>query len=325
MKFKIVCLRPEKDFTDNGVNPPSNFDVVYFEKLNQSVVQSIEKADVLIIPAVGEYIDTKFFEKSSVKLIQVTGAGFDRVNEKKLRKLNINVCNVTGVNSNSVAEFCIGNTISLLRSIKKSDRLINLGKYSEVRKQIIEEKLFELHGLNACFIGLGPIGSCTADYFHKFGCKIFCNDIKPLGKEFLNSLGAKQITLEDLLKKADIVSIHLPLNESTKNLIDRKKLSLLKPNAIIINASRGGIINERDLAQALIKRTLRGVVMDVFEDEPIKENNPLINLPEDIQDNIILTPHIAGVTKQSWNYLFKESWQNVEKFLNGKQIKFLVN
>ena len=82
MKFKIVCLRPEKDFTDNGVNPPSNFDVIYFEKLNQSVVQSIEKADVLIIPAVGEYIDTKFFEKSSVKLIQVTGAGFDRVNEQ---------------------------------------------------------------------------------------------------------------------------------------------------------------------------------------------------------------------------------------------------
>ena len=207
VKFKIVCLRPKKDFTDNGVKTPSIFDVFYFEKFNANSVELIQNADVLILPAVGEVIDTKVFEKSSIKLIQVTGAGFDRVDEKKLRKLNINVCNVTGANSNSVAEYCIGNAISLLRSIKIADKLIGLGKFSEVRKQIIEEDLFELQGLNACFIGLGPIGACVAGYFHKFGCKIFCNDIKPLEKKFLNSLGAHQITLEDVLATGDIISI----------------------------------------------------------------------------------------------------------------------
>jgi len=325
LKFKIVCLRPKKDFTDNGVKPPSIFDVFYFKKLNAKSAELIQNADALILPAVGEVIDTKIFEKSSIKLIQITGAGFDRVDEKKLRKLNINVCNVTGVNSNSVAEYCIGNAISLLRSTKISDRLIHLGKYSEVRKQIIEDDLFELQGLNACFIGLGPIGSCVADYFHKFGCKIFCNDIKSLKRSFLNNLRAKQITIEEVFKIGDIISIHLPLNHSTKNLIDWQKLNLMKSNAILINASRGGIINEYDLAKALLNKKIRGVALDVFKDEPIKENNPLINLPEKINKNVILTPHIAGVTKQSWNYLFEESWQNVENFLNGNSLKYLVN
>ena len=325
MKFKIVCLRPKKDFTDNGVNSPSNFKIDYFDKYNEISAKAIQNADVLVLPAVGDYIDTKIFETSSIKLIQVTGAGYDRVDEKKLRDLNISVCNVTGVNSNSVAEYCLGNAITLLRSMKKSDKLINLGRYSEVRKQVIQENLFELKGLNACFIGLGPIGSCTANYFHKFGCQIFCNDVKPLEKSFLNSLGAKQISLEDLLAIGDIISIHLPLTKSTKNLIDRKKFDLMKPNAILINASRGGIINENDLAKTLLNRKIRGVVMDVFEDEPIKESNPLINLPDEIRENIILSPHIAGVTKQSWNYLFKESWKNVENFLSGKPVKYLVN
>jgi len=325
VKFKIVCLRPKKDFTDNGVKPPSIFDVIYFEKFNANSVKLIQNADVLILPAVGKVIDINVFEKSSIKLIQVTGAGFDRVDEKKLRNLNINVCNVTGVNSNSVAEYCIGNAITLLRSIKIADKLINLGKFSEVRKQIIEEDLFELQGLNACFIGLGPIGACVAGYFHKFGCKIFCNDIKSLQNSFLNNLGAKQITLEEVFKIGDIISIHLPLNHSTKNLINRQKLNLMKSNAILINASRGGIINENDLAKALLNKKIRGAVLDVFKDEPIKKNNPLLNLPEEIKKAVILTPHIAGVTKQSWNYLFKESWQNVENFLNGKPLKYLVN
>ena len=99
----------------------------------------------------------------------------------------------------------------------------------------------------------------------------------------------------------------------------------MKSNAILINASRGGIINENDLAKALLNKKIRGAVLDVFRDEPIKENNPLLKLPEEIKKTVILTPHIAGVTKQSWHYLFKESWLNVENFLNGKPLKYLVN
>ena len=168
MKFKIVCLRPKKDFTDNGVNSPSNFKIDYFDKYNEISAKAIQNADVLVLPAVGDYIDTKIFETSSIKLIQVTGAGYDRVDEKKLRDLNISVCNVTGVNSNSVAEYCLGNAITLLRSMKKSDKLINLGRYSEVRKQVIQENLFGesflILNFKYCSLNIEPFDSSDIAY-----------------------------------------------------------------------------------------------------------------------------------------------------------------
>ena len=324
-KFKIISLRPEKDFTNNSASPPSIFDVKFFDKYSIDAIEYIKKADAVILPAVGEYIDTHVFKNSKIKILQITGAGFDRISEKEIRKLNINVCNVSGVNSNAVAEFCVGSSISLLRSFKKADKNIFAGEYVKIRDKIIKDKLFELNGLKVSIIGLGPIGMTTAKYFKMFGCKIFCHDIYNIDKNFLNELDSKQVSFKEALKISDIISFHLPLNNNTKNLVNKNNISLIQPNSIIINASRGGIINENDLAEALKNNHLRGLAIDVFQDEPIKPNNPILNLPEKIQNNVILTPHIAGITKQSWNQLFKESWLNIENCLLGKPFKYLVN
>tara|TARA_A100000164_G_scaffold325434_1_gene310510 strand:- start:215 stop:1195 length:981 start_codon:yes stop_codon:yes gene_type:complete len=324
-QYKIVSLRPEKDFANNNASPPSIFDVKFFNNYNTDVMQYIKKADAVIMPAVGEYIDSYVFENSKIKIIQITGAGFDRISEKEIRKLNINVCNISGVNSNAVAEFCVGSSISLLRSFKKADKNLFSGDYSKTRDKIIKDKLFELNGLKVSIIGLGPIGKTTAKYFKMFGCKVFCHDIYNIDTNFLKELDSEQVSLNDALKFADIISFHLPLNSHTKNLLNKNNISFIQPSSIIINASRGGIINENDLAKALKNNDIRGAAIDVFQDEPIKPNNPILNLPEKIQNNVILTPHIAGITKQSWNQLFKESWLNIENCLLGKPFKYLVN
>ena len=164
-------------------------------------------------------------------------------------------------------------------------------------------------------IGLGTIGLAVAQAFHRAGCRICYYDPAPRDAAAAGAMNAESLSLDELLTSADVVTLHVPLLPATRGLIGARELKKMKPGAILIQASRGGVVDEAALAQALTSGHLGGAAIDVYETEPPSPDNPLLSLSGDAARRILFTPHIAGVTRQATEYLFRSAWRNVENFI----------
>ena len=318
---KIVCLRPESDFKEFGAVAPAHFNVVYLSPDDASLIQKANDAEVLLIPAVGPKIPNDFFKKTSIQMIQVTGAGIDRVNYDFCTQNNIKVCNVLGASARSVAEYCLFSALAISRRLIRTTDEIASGNYAEIRGNIIKDRMHSLSGLVLGIIGFGTIGQETAKMFGALGCRIqYYDPSRPKVDQSLASI-ASEIGKEELLRSSDIVSIHVPLIEQTFNLIAEQELSMMKDTSVLLNASRGGVVNENALAQAIHDKKIKGAAVDVFSSEPPEKSNPLLNLPNESRANLILTPHIGGITVQSWAELFSRSWMNIQRFFDGEKLE----
>tara|TARA_B100001939_G_scaffold240686_1_gene208179 strand:+ start:65 stop:1072 length:1008 start_codon:yes stop_codon:yes gene_type:complete len=318
---KIVCLRPESDFKEFGAVAPAHFNVVYLSPDDASLIQKANDAEVLLIPAVGPKIPNDFFKKTSIQMVQVTGAGIDRVNYDFCTQNNIKVCNVLGASARSVAEYCLFSALAISRRLIRTTDEIASGNYAEIRGNIIKDRMHSLSGLVLGIIGFGTIGQETAKMFGALGCRIqYYDPSRPKVDQSLASI-ASEIGKEELLRSSDIVSIHVPLIEQTFNLIAEQELSMMKDTSVLLNASRGGVVNENALAQAIHDKKIKGAAVDVFSSEPPEKSNPLLNLPNESRANLILTPHIGGITVQSWAELFSRSWMNIQRFFDGEKLE----
>jgi len=235
----------------------------------------------------------------SLKVISRCGAGMDNVDREAAKKLGIKVYNTPDAPTQAVAELTLGLILGLLRNISKNDR--------EIRKGIWNKEMGNLlSGKTIGIVGLGRIGRKLIELMEPFKLKVIACEPFPEDK-FVKQNNIRLMPLEELLHEADIVSLHVPYNNETKNLIDRGKLSLMKKSAILINASRGGIIVEPDLEKALLDGVIKGAALDVFEKEPY--NGPLKNM-----ENVILTSHIGSYARES---RIKMEMEAVDNLING--------
>jgi phosphoglycerate dehydrogenase-like enzyme len=184
---------------------------------------------------------------------------------------------------------------------------------------LLSENTGGLDGLLVGVVGLGIIGAAVARGFKRAGGRIAFYDPATVDATLVAELEAEALGLDDLLSHADVVSLHVPLLAATENLIDSRRLALLKPGAILIQASRGGVVDEAALAAALESGRLGGAAVDVYSSEPPSKGNPLLALSDAAADRVILTPHVAGVTRQSWRFLFHSAWENVARVLIDNQ------
>lgn len=314
MPFDVLCLRPEVDFTRAGVAPPAGLTIAYRRPDDPELVPLIKAARALVIPAVGGKLPGSLFEGSQVMLVQVTGAGVDRVDEAAMKKHGIAVANVPGGSNSAVAEYAVGCAIMLLRRLVWSDNEIRESNYVSFRGRMVADNLPGLEGLTVGVVGLGIIGCAVAEAFRRFGCRIVYFDPVPRDADAAR-IGASYLPLEDLLKAADIVTLHMPLLPQTRSMIGTKQLSMMKRGAVLIQASRGGIVNEVALAAHLNSGHLGGAAVDVYSVEPPDSDNPLFALDGDAARRVLFTPHVAGVTSQASATLFREAWANVERVL----------
>ena len=314
MSFDVLCLRPEVDFTRVGVTPPAGLTIAYRRPDDPTLGALIREARALVIPAVGGKISGSLFENSKVKLVQVTGAGVDRLDEAAMKKLGIAVANVPGGSNSAVAEYAVGCAIMLLRRLAWSDMEIRDANYVSFRGRMVADNLPGLEGLTVGIIGMGTVGFAAAEAFRRFGCEIVYHDPTPRD-EAAAKIGAKALSLEDLLKNSDIVSLHVPLLPQTRSMIGARQLTAMKPGAVLIQASRGGIVNEVALAAHLNSGHLGGAAVDVYSVEPPDTDNPLFALEGEAAHRVLFTPHVAGVTRQSAATLFREAWANIERVL----------
>ncbi|MBM3342591.1 MAG: hypothetical protein FJY56_10855 [Betaproteobacteria bacterium] len=312
MAIDVLCLRPEADFLRIGVKPPTTLNIAYRGPADADVPALCREAKVMLIPAVGPKLASTLFDDSPIKLVQVTGAGVDRVDEAEMKRRGIAVANVPGGSNSALAEYTVVNALNLMRRFSWADAQIKGGRYEPARAQMVAANLPGLEGKTVGVIGLGVIGQVVAQAFQRFGANIVYFDPAPRDAAE-KALGAKRLAFTDLLATADVATVHVPLFDATRNLIGAKELALMKPSAILIQASRGGIVDEAALAAALTSGHLGGAVVDVYAKEPIDPANPLLALTGEAAEKILLTPHIAGVSLQAWQTLFRQSWENAER------------
>jgi phosphoglycerate dehydrogenase-like enzyme len=317
--FDVLCLRPKVDFERADALPPPSLRIAYRAPNDPDVPVLMKQARVLVIPAVGAKLPTALFDGATIRFVQVTGAGLDRLDLHTMQKLGISVANVPGGSNIAVAEYAVTAAAILLRRLTWSDAEIRLGHYAAFRARLIADNLSGLDGLLVGVVGFGTVGFAVAQAFHGRGCDICFYDPAPRHPEAALALGATSLPLDALLAKADVVSLHVPLIPATENLIGANQLMLMKPAAVLVNASRGGVVNESALADCLRSGALGGAAVDVFSTEPPAPDNPLLALDGDPARKLLLTPHIAGVTRQSSAFLFRSAWRNVERVLVANQ------
>jgi phosphoglycerate dehydrogenase-like enzyme len=311
----VLCLRPEADFARVDALPPATLSVTYRAPDDADVPVLMRAARSLVIPAVGPKLPAVLFEGTSLKLVQVTGAGLDRLDKAALTRLRIPVANVPGGSNSAVAEYAVSCASVLLRRFGWADAEIKSGNYTAFRARLLGDNLAGLDGLLVGIVGLGAIGMAVAEAFTKAGCRICYYDPVSANAKAAAGLGATALTLAELLRRADVVTVHVPLLPATRGLIGRGELASMKKGAILVQASRGGIVDEQALADALRDGTLGGAAVDVYSTEPPTSDNPLLRLSGEASRRLLLTPHIAGVTRQSAAFLFRSAWRNVERVL----------
>lgn len=245
-----------------------------------------------------------------LKLICIAATGTNNIDLDFAAKRGIIVKNVAGYSTSSVAQTTFALLLHLLNKTSYFDNYVKSGKYSKSPIFThIGRNYWELKGKTYGIIGLGNIGKEVAKIAGAFGAKVIYYSTS--GKN--TSSGYTNVSLEELLKLSDVISIHCPLNDYTKGLISEKQLGLMKKSAILINVGRGGIVNEPDLANALNNKQLAGAGIDVMENEPIEANNPLLTILE--PERLAITPHIAWVSNEAREELALGIYNNICEWL----------
>lgn len=318
MPCDVICLRPEADFRRVGVTPPSGVSITYRAPDDPQLPALMKQARALVIPAVGPKLSAALFSGTSVRLVQVTGAGVDRLDRPALEQFGIPVANVPGGSNSSVAEYAVSCASILLRRLAWASAELQAGRYEAFRKRMLADNLAGIDGLLVGVVGFGVIGQAVAQAFHALGARLCYHDPAPRDPQAAAALAARAVTLEELLQTSDVVTLHVPLLPATTGLIGERQLAAMKAGAVLINAARGGVVDEAALAAQLRSGHLGGAAVDVYSAEPPAPDNPLFSLGGEAASRLILTPHIAGVTRQSFANLFRAAWDNVERVLRGE-------
>jgi len=316
---EVVCLRPEADFARVDALPPPSLKVRYCGPADAEVPSYLKTAQGMVIPAVGPKLPPGLFENTALKLVQVTGAGVDRIDPAAVKARSIAVANVPGGSNSAIAEYVMTSASLLLRQLAWADSEIKAGRYTEWRARMVAANLAGIEDALVGIVGLGVIGLAVARLAQRCGCRICYYDPATPNTAAAAELNARSMSLDELLAAADVVSLHVPLLPATTGLIGARELKRMKPTAVLIQASRGGIVDEAALAAALQSGTLAGAAVDVYSSEPPPADNPLFALTGEAQNRVLFTPHIGGVTRQASTFLFRTAWQNVERVLiDGK-------
>lgn len=267
-------------------------------------IKRVKDADILIIANMP--LDKKVIENAdNLKFIDVAFTGVDHIPVEEAKQKNIAISNASGYATQSVAELCISFMIQLLRKIKENEE--------SCRKGGTKEGLIGslLCGKTVGIVGAGKIGRKVAYLCKAFGCKVIAYNRSKVEDSSID----EQVSLEELLKNSDIVSLHCPLTPETKGMIGKKEFELMKKTAILINTARGDIVNSVDLAKALQNEKIAGAGCDVFEKEPpLNLDYPLLHA-----ENIIVTPHMAFSSVESMEQRAEIVFDNLFKWLEGKQ------
>lgn len=312
--MKILITDPISQDGLDYLEEQSGIEVVYQPELSPDVLLSaIRDVEGLIVRSKTQVTAEVLAAADSLRVIGRAGAGVDNIDLEAATRKGVVVMNTPGGNSTSAAEHALALLMALARKIPFADLSLRAGKWN--KKAFIGQ---ELQGKTLGILGLGKIGSIVAQRAQSFHMTVVAYD-PFVSEEYANELGIELCSFEDVLSRADFVSLHLPSNEKTRHLMCKSTFGLMKKGALLINAARGGLVAEEDLADALEEGHLGGAGLDVFENEPDIHPRLLAS------DRTVLTPHIAGSTVEAQSKVGYEIAQQVTTYLQQEVILNAVN
>ena len=277
---------------------------------DSEVAERSRGCDVLILNKV-KINPTTLPDPDAVKLICITATGFDNVDLEHCRRHGIAVCNVSGYSTDSVAQLTVAMALSLVNHLPAFNRFVNSGEYTRSgRPNHLSPPFHELRGMTWGILGYGNIGAQVARVAEALGCRVLVCKRTPLPDR-------EVVDADTLCAQSDILSIHVPLTDETRHIIDRRRLSLMKPSAILINVARGAVTDEEAVAEAVEAGRLGGLGVDVYSAEPMAENHPYQRLLG--RDDVCLTPHMAWGAYEARVRCLDEVAENIRAFRRNER------
>jgi len=323
---KVVSTVPKTRFELYGVSFPQDWEVVFvdYPQPDDVMIKACEGADFLFVGSVHTVSRNVIVNSPSLKMIHTEGVGFDKVDYEAAKEVGLPVCNNRAVNNTSVAEHTIGLMLASLKRIALANTQIRERDFDELQAELRTEGIHEMSSQHVGLIGAGAIGQEVARMLAPFGCKISYYDVYRPSGEREKELNISYLPLEEILKQCDIISLHVPVLPSTVNMIDKKAIGMMKDNAILINTSRGELIDQEALVEALENGKIFCAV-DTVTPEPVPKDHPLLNLSPKASLRLIFTPHVAGTTVEAFIRMLQWAVANMKDVIKGKPPRNVVN
>ena len=245
----------------------------------------------------------------NARLVQLLAAGYDRMNVGLMASLEVPCANNGGANSIAVADHAVLLMLALYKQLIHTDPSTRGGQWNA---PITGTNTFEMADKLVGVLGLGNIGRRVARRVQGFEARVQYSDVYPITPEEERELDVTRVSLDELFRTSDILTCHTPLTPQTRHIVNRERLALMKPTAVLINTSRGPVVDEVALIEALQEGRIAGAGLDVFEQEPVDPDNPLLKM-----DNVVATPHMAGTTWDTWFRRASFAYENMQRVWNG--------
>jgi phosphoglycerate dehydrogenase-like enzyme len=295
---------------------PPGFELVVADIGTPEFYQAAVDADYYL--GLARRMGGEFFRAApKLRLVQLLSAGYDHVDVEAARKAGVPVSNNGGANAIAVAEHTLMLMLAVLKRLVRLHNDVVAGKWRV--GNLAEARVYELAGKTLGIVGLGNIGKKVARRAAAFDVKVQYYDIARLTEDQEDILGVRFALLDELLRTSDVVSLHVPLDDTTRHLMSAREFAMMKPTAILINTCRGPVVDETALHHALTRGQIGAAGLDVMVEEPPVSNHPLFALP-----NVTLTPHTAGPTWENWTARFRNGFDNIQRVAAGRQPRWVI-
>ena len=275
-------------------------------------------ADAIVADAISPVDDELISGMPNLKLIHSEGVAFNAIDVASAKRHGVAVCNCAGVNAGAVAEQTVMLMLMCLRRALEGDAAVRSGEQIKLKERMMVEGFKELGDCTVGFVGFGAIAQATARYLKPWGCRMLYNKRHPLDAAAESELGARFASLDELLAACDVVSLHVPVTDETRGMVDDAFLGKMKPGAVLVNTARGDIVDQEALARALEEGRIGAAGLDVLTPEPVTTDNPLLNLSPEAAARCVFSPHIGGVTEGMFYRAHRMVWENIARVAAGE-------
>lgn len=325
-----ISLITSKGRFDNYCDPtmiPADAELSFMplEYTEEEAAQKLADTEILLVDSVLPVTAKMIEAMPKLKLIQAEGVAYNKIDIEAAKTAGVFVCNNRAVNAAQVAEHSVMLILAVLHRLLEGDAEVRAGRQNETKLRFIVDGLEDIIGKKIGLVGFGAIGKELAKRLLPFGCQLFYYDPFRAAPEVEQEYSITYLEKEELLSSCDIVTLHVPVTPSTTNFINKETLALMKPNAIIINAARGLVVDTQALADAIMSGQIYGAGLDTIEPEPVPADSPVLLMPAPYDKHIVLSPHVAGTTKSVFFAAYRNFWKNVNAVADGQRPMNIVN
>lgn len=324
--MKILVIGKEgrlQKNADPAVYARHTFSYVPNNSPDDVILAAGRDAEIIIVDAMGSVAAAVIEEMPNLKMIHSEGVGYQGVDIEAARKKQVYVCNCKGMNATAVAEQAIFLMLSLLRGSVTGDRAVREGRQIEVKENhMLAGDLKELADCTIGYVGFGDIAQAVARMADIFGARnvYYCPSGAKRGIET-----ASYLPLDELLAVSDIVSLHLPVTPETVNTANSEFFAKMKDGSYLVNTARGELVDSEALLSSIRSGKLAGAGLDCVAGEPVREDNVILQAEKEVEDKLIFSPHVGGITASSFKRGYKMLWENVARIEAGERPEHIVN